>query len=55
MGSVHLTEGVTASSTHIRFYTVIVETIRNKLYKKLHYTSVIIKKLHKICCSTGQT
>lgn len=23
MGSVHLTEGVTASSTHIRFYTVI--------------------------------
>lgn len=27
MGSVHLTEGVTASSTHIRFYAVRLFTI----------------------------
>lgn len=32
MGSVHLTEGVTASSTHIRFYSVkyIYENINYK-------------------------
>lgn len=39
MGSVHLTEGVTASSTHIRFYTVWVVIwsliILNSLFKLL--------------------